>query len=104
MFPSAVKFYSILFPAMAESELPTTGGELDLNNEIRVTGERESNRKTLLRNNFEAVVMFSGGIVKYIFSGHYQERQVWDWKYSGNPHNDSKWPMTSRKKGSEHQF
>ena len=41
MFPSAVKFYSILFPAMAESELPTTGGELDLNNEIRVTGERE---------------------------------------------------------------
>ena len=41
MFPSAVKLYSILFPAMAESKLPVTGGELDLNNEIRVTGERE---------------------------------------------------------------
>ena len=46
---------------------------------------RESNRKTLLHGHFEAVVMFRGGIVKYIFSGHYQERQVWDWKYSGNP-------------------
>lgn len=59
---------------------------------------RESHRKTLLHGHFEAVVMFRGGIVKYIFSGYYQERQVWDWKYSGNPHNDSKWPMTSRKK------
>ena len=65
---------------------------------------RESSRKRQLHGHFEAVVMFSGGIVKYIFSGHYQERQVWDWKYSGNPHNDSKWPLTSRKKGSEHQF
>lgn len=59
---------------------------------------RESHRKTLLHGHFEAVVMFSDGIVKYIFSGHYQEWQVWDWKYSGNPHKDSKWPMTSRKK------
>ena len=59
---------------------------------------RESHRKTLLRGHFEAVVMFSDGIVKYIFSGHYQEWQVWDWKYSGNPHKDSKWPMTSWKK------
>ena len=41
MFPSAVKFYLILFLAMAESKLPTTGEELDLNNEIRVTGERK---------------------------------------------------------------
>ena len=65
---------------------------------------RESNRKRQLHGHFEAVVMFSGGIVKYIFSGYYQERQVWDWKYSGNPHNDSIWPLTSRKKGSEHQF
>ena len=41
MFSSAAKFYSILFPAMAEIKLPATGEELDLNNEIRVTGERE---------------------------------------------------------------
>ena len=41
MFLSAVKFYLILFLAMAESKLPTTGEELDLNNEIRVTGERK---------------------------------------------------------------
>ena len=41
MFPSAVKFSSILFLAMAESKLPATGEELDLNNEIPVTGARE---------------------------------------------------------------
>ena len=41
MFSSAVKLYSILFPAMAEIKLPATGEELDLNHEIRVTGERE---------------------------------------------------------------
>ena len=37
---------------------------------------RESNRKWQLHGHFEAVVMFSGGIVKYIFSEYYQERQV----------------------------
>ena len=42
---------------------------------------RESHRKTLLHGHFEAVVMFSDGIVKYTFSGHYQEQQVWDQKY-----------------------
>ena len=41
MIPNAVKFYLILFLAMAESKLPTTGEELDLNNKIRVTRERK---------------------------------------------------------------
>ena len=49
---------------MAESNLPTTGEELDLNNEPPVTGER----KRPLCDNFEVFVRPFGRIVKYIFN------------------------------------
>ena len=48
---------------MAESNLPTTGEELDLNNEPPVTGER----KRPLYDSFEVVVRPLGRKVKYIF-------------------------------------
>ena len=48
---------------MAESNLLTTGEELDLNNEPPVTGER----KRPLCDNFEVVVRPLGRKVKYIF-------------------------------------
>ena len=48
---------------MAESNFPTTGEELDLNNEPPVTGER----KRPLHDSFEVVVRPLGRKVKYIF-------------------------------------
>ena len=58
-----IRIDSILFPVMAESNLPTTEEELDLNNEPPVTGER----KRPLYDSFEVVVRPLGRKVKYIF-------------------------------------
>ena len=52
---------------MAESNIPTTGEELDLNNEPPVTGERRP-----LYDSFEVVVRPFGRIVKYIFNHVHQ--------------------------------
>ena len=49
---------------MAESNLLTTGEELDLNNEPPVTGER----RRPLYDSFEVVVRPFGRIIKYIFN------------------------------------
>ena len=53
---------------MAESNIPTTGEELDLNNEPPVTGER----RRPLYDSFEVVVRPFGRIVKYIFNRVHQ--------------------------------
>ena len=49
MFFSAVQSISFYFPAMAEGNPPTKGEDLDLNNELPVTGERKQFSKTAIR-------------------------------------------------------
>ena len=59
------KYILILYiSAMAENNFPTTGEELDLNNEPPVTGKR----KRPLYDSFEVVVKPFGRIVMYIFN------------------------------------
>ena len=53
---------------MAENKFPTTGEELDLNNEPPVKGKR----KRPLYDSFEVVVKPFGRIVMYIFN-HVQQ-------------------------------
>ena len=53
---------------MAESNIPTTGEELDLNSAHLVTGER----KRPLYDSFEVVVRHFGRIFKYIFNHVHQ--------------------------------
>ena len=48
MFLSTVQSISFYFPAMAEGNPPTKGEDLDLNNELPVTGERKQFSKTAL--------------------------------------------------------
>ena len=48
MFFSVVQSISFYFPAMAEGNPPTAGKDLDLNNELPVTGERKQFSKTAL--------------------------------------------------------
>ena len=49
MFFSTVQSISFYFPAMAEGNPPTKGEDLDLNNELPVTGERKQFSKTAIR-------------------------------------------------------
>ena len=48
MFSGAVQSISFYFPAMAEGNPPTKGKDLDLNNELPVTGERKQFSKTAI--------------------------------------------------------
>ena len=48
MFLSTVQPISFYFPAMTEGNPPTKGEDLDLNNELPVTGERKQFSKTAI--------------------------------------------------------